>query len=214
MIAGDRHVGVGMADEWTTRRDRLAEIIELLEFDVKCKTVPYGSDNGHMFPRARVMTIRCFVLLSTMLLAMACDRNTTDDAPPVATSPTETTVSPTSTTGGARPKPIEAPPAVKDPSGVDRHDELVVGRPRQHWIDVFGPSDSREQFFLKDGLLEYRVELNNVFRRDAPETENVEIYEDTWDEDGYTFVLWSFRRSPGDAWEAVQAMSYEDGIEF
>lgn len=154
------------------------------------------------------------ILAAAVMMLAGCDRNTADDPQPVAT-----TANTANTNGSEQPaapatKPIENPPGLTNGDDVQRYDDLVVGKPRQHWIDTYGPSDSASTFFVKDGVHEYQVELRNVFRDDDPEFDKVEIHEDTWDEDGFTFVLWSFRKAAEQPWEAVQAMSYSDDVEF
>lgn len=156
-------------------------------------------------------------ILAFALLLTACDKShKTPDQRPSAAGAAQTPADPAAPRGTPTgvPEGSSKPPGVTDDHGVTRHDKLVDGKPRAGWVDTWGPSDEQLTFWVKDGPHEYQIELLNVFRPDDPQTQKVEIHEDTWDEDGYTFVLWSFRKSPDAEWVAVQAMSYEDGIEF
>ena len=109
-------------------------------------------------------------------------------------------------------KASEVPPRPSKGLDVQDFDSLVRKKPRAELLEKWGESASSTEFKIGDGVPEFRIELYNDFPPGDPASAEVRIKEDTWRLDGYRFTMWSHQ--PEGRWQALQAVSYVDGVQF
>jgi hypothetical protein len=167
-------------------------------------------------------TMSLALCMLTLCGALACQSDAPKKQDAIAT-PTDGAAAPAASVAPSAP---ESQPAVEAPAaraklpkptgdgGTRDIDELVRGKTMAALQATYGPPDSTYEVKLDEGVPEFRVELLNDYAPGAPESKGVIIMEHTYrySEDGYKGVIW-YHDVDG-VKTALQAMVWEDGVEF
>lgn len=103
-------------------------------------------------------------------------------------------------------------PRPTQPNDTADHDSLVRDVPQNVVHSRYGAPDATTRFMASQGAGEMRVEILNDYPASDPKSATTEILEETWRGDGFTFVVFSHKKAG--EWVGLQALSYNDGVEF
>ncbi len=109
-------------------------------------------------------------------------------------------------------KPHTTLPTPTGSTGVRDCDSLVRDVPQAELITRYGSPDSTSEFMATEGAGEMRVELLNDYPPSNPASAKTKILEQTWDGDEFHFVVWLHKKN--NQWVGLQAISYQEGVEF
>lgn len=91
-------------------------------------------------------------------------------------------------------------------------DSIVRGISDSELQARYGKPDKVYEFMATEGPGEMRVEILNDYPPSDPASATTKIIEHSYTGDGYYFVLWLHEKNG--QWEGLQAISYDEGVEF